>query len=120
MAKSKTKTDTINDPFAMSQALIQQVQEAGLGSMHLLGTEWFEKMADINSELVSFIADRISKDVETQHTLLHCTSTEEFQKAQLAFIEEAHAQYTVETGKLVQMGLDMLPLMTKGSKGTPV
>lgn len=120
MAKSKKETDLGTDPVAVGQALMQQVDEAGLGPMRWMGTNWFEKMADINSELASFVAGRIQEDVKTQHELLHCTSTEEFQKAQFAFLEKAYQQYTAETGKLVQMGMDMLPITTKNTKDTPL
>lgn len=120
MAKSKKDTETSNDPVAMGQAFMQQVEDAGLGPMRWMGTEWFEKMAEMNTELASFVADRIREDAKTQHALLHCKSAEEFQKAQLAFMEKAYEQYTAETGKLVQMGLDMLPMTKKDTKDTPV
>jgi hypothetical protein len=120
MAKSKNDTDTITDPLAIGQALMQQAEDAGLGPMRWLGTAWFEKVADMNTELASFVADRIREDVETQHALLHSKSAEDFQKAQQAFMEKAFAQYSEETGKLVQMGLDMLPITTKNTKDTPL
>ena len=120
MAKSKTDTDMSTDPMAMGKAMMQQMEDAGFGPMRWLGTSWFEKMADMNSELASFITERVREDAQTQQELLQCKSPEEFQKAQYAFMEKAYAQYSAETGKLVRMGLDMLPVGAKGTKHTPV
>ncbi len=120
MAKSKQDTNTSKDPVAIGQEFMQQFEDAGLGPMRWMGTAWFEAMADMNSELVAFVADRIKEDVKTQHELLHCKSAEELRKAQLAFIEKAHKQYTEETGKIVKMGLDMLPTAIKNTKDTPL
>ncbi len=120
MAKSKQDTNASTDPVAMGQALMQQVEDAGLGPLRWLGTAWFEKMADMNSEVVSFVADRIREDVKTQHELLHCKTAEDLQKAQVAFLEKAYTQYTEETGKLLKMGMDMLPGGKDDTKNTPI
>ncbi len=120
MAKSKNETTISDDPVALGQAFLQQFEDAGLGPMRWMGTSWLEAMADLNSEVVSFLADRIREDVKTQHELLHCKSAEELQKAQFAFLEKAHQQYTAETGKLVKMGLDMFPGKIKYTKDTPL
>ena len=120
MAKSKNETSTQEDPVAMGRAFVQQFEDAGFGPMNWMGTRWFEAMADMNSELMTFIAARISEDVKTQHELLHCKSAEELQKAQLAFLEKAQNQYMDETGKLVQMSHDLLPKTAGGTKHTPI
>jgi hypothetical protein len=120
MAKSTKQTPNTNDPAALGQAFLKQFEDAGLGSMNWMGTNWFEAMAEMNSEVMSFIAARISEDAKTQQELLQCKSAEELQKAQLAFLEKAQEQYKNETGKLVKMGLDMLPNAGKGTKHTPV
>lgn len=120
MVKSKKETEVSNDPFAMGQAFMKQAEESGLGPMRLLCTAWFEKMADMNTELASFVADRVREDVKTQHEMLHCKSTDDLRKAQFAFMEKAYAQYTAETGKLVQLGLDFLPITNKETKDIPL
>ena len=120
MAKSTKQTSTTNDPAALGQAFLKQFEDAGLGSMNWMGTNGFEAMADMNSEVMSFIAARISEDAKAQQELSKCKTAEELQKAQLAFLEKAQEQYTNETGKLVKMGLDMLPNARKGTKHTPV
>ena len=119
MAKSKQQ-QTAGDDAATGQHFMQQLEDAGLGPLRWMGTAWFDAVADINNEVVSFVADRIKEDVKTQHEMLHCKSPEELQKAQLAFLEKAYKQYTAETGKLVKMGLDMMPKAGKGTKHTPV
>ncbi len=120
MAKSKNETSASEDPVALGQAFLQQFEEAGLGPLRWMGTAWLEAMADMNSEVVNFVAERIREDAKTQHELLHCKSAEELQKAQVAFFEKAYQQYTAETGKLVKMSLDMLPTAMKDTKHTPV
>jgi hypothetical protein len=120
MATSKKETTSSEDPVALGQAFLQQFEDAGLGPLRWMGTAWFEAMADMNSELVTFVSDRIKEDVKTQHKLLHCKSAEELQKAQVAFLEKAYQQYTDETGKLVKMGLDMLPSAMTDTKDTPI
>lgn len=120
MANSKKETSASEDPVAIGQAFLQQFEDAGLGPMRWMGTTWFEAMADLNSEVVSFVAERIKEDVKTQHTLLHCKSAEELHKAQVAFLEKAYQQYTDETGKLVKMSLNMFPTAMKDTKDTPL
>lgn len=120
MAKSKQDKTSSDDPVSVGQAFLKQFEEAGFGSLNWMGTSWFEAMADMNSEVLSFIAQRISEDVKAQHELLHCKSAEELHKAQLAFLEKAQKQYMNETGKLVKMGLDMLPKAAPTTKHTPV
>jgi hypothetical protein len=120
MTKSKQDTHASDAPNVMGQAFLKQFEDAGLGPMRWMGTAWLDAIADMNSELVTFVADRIQEDVKTQHALLHCKSAEDLQKAQLAFLEKAYQQYTDETGKLVKMGLDMLPNAQAETKDTPV
>lgn len=123
MAKSQQETaanDVGKDPVAMGQALMKQVEDAGLGPMRWMGTAWLEKMAEMNSEVASFVANRIREDVKTQHALLHCRTAQDLQKEQVAFLEKAFAQYTDETGKLIKMGMDMLPDGKSDTKDTPV
>jgi hypothetical protein len=120
MAKSKQDPNATEDPVAIGQAFLKQFEDAGFGPMRWMGTEWFEAMANVNNELMTFVADRIKEDVKTQQELLNCKSAEELQKAQLAFLDKAQKQYTDETGKLVKMSLDMLPTAIKGTKGTPL
>ncbi len=118
MANSKKETE--ESAAQVGTAFMRQFEDAGLGSLRWMGTAWVEAMADMNSEIVSFVADRIKEDVKTQHEMLHCKSAEDLQAAQVAFLEKAYAQYTAETGKLIKMSFDMLPGGAAGTKHTPV
>lgn len=107
----KTK-DTTDD------TAIKTLQDAGFGPMAWLGTAAIEAMSEMTSEVTSFIADRISEDVKTQHALLHCESLTELQQKQMEFMERAYVQYTVETGKLLEMSTSLFP--SSKVKSTPL
>lgn len=119
MAKSTQQADAQTAQSA-GETTMKFLEDAGLGPMSWMGTAWLETMADMNSEVISFLADRIKEDVQTQHKLLHCTRPEDAQKAQLEFLEKAYVQYTVETGKLLKMSMDLLPGGLKNAKSTPL
>ncbi len=120
MTKKPQKTEAIDSATATGAAVMQQLEDAGLGPLHWMGTAWFEKMSDMNNQILGFMAERIKEDVETQQALLQCKGAEDLQRTQLAFMEKAHAQYTDETGKLIKMGMDMVPVTPKTTKHTPV
>ncbi|WP_425043791.1 phasin family protein [Primorskyibacter sp. S87] len=88
---------------AISEAMAQ-FQKLGMSSMNRMGAEWMEQMSDMGSEVLSFVADRVRKDVELQHKIMHCTDPAELHRIQAEFWQEAIEQYSAETGKLVEMG----------------
>jgi hypothetical protein len=120
MAKKTQETSISDQALATGDAVMQQMEDAGLGPLRWLGTTWFEAMADLNSEVASFVADRVKEDVKTQHKILHCKNATEMREVQLDFLEKAYAQYTAETGKLIKMSLDMLPGTKSETKDTPL
>ena len=120
MVKKTQESQPKDSAAAAGEAVMRQLDDAGLGSLRWMGTAWFEAMADMNSEVTSFVANRIKEDVKTQHKLLHCSDAQELQKAQLEFLEKAYEQYTAETGKLIKMGMDMLPASMASTKHTPL
>ncbi len=67
------------------------------------GTVWFERVADLGSEITAFVADRIKEDVQTRHALLHCKSLTEVQHVQAEFFQKAFDQYRTKTAQLVEM-----------------
>jgi hypothetical protein len=83
---------------------IAQFQEAGFGNMVGLSAAWFEALGDMSAEVVSFVADRIKKDVKVQHEIMHCKDLSEIQQIQSQFLQKAMDQYQSETGKLIEMG----------------
>lgn len=120
MAKKKQDTSLTADAFASGEELVQQMEQVALGPLRWLGTNWIEAMAELNSEVVSFVAERIKEDVKTQHKILHCKNAAEVREAQLEFLEKAYAQYTEETGKLIKMSIDALPDGKSDTKHMPV
>lgn len=68
-----------------------------------MGIPWFERLADLGSEISSFVTERIREDLQTHYTLLHCNSLPEVQKVQAEFLQKAFDQYQAETGKLIKM-----------------
>lgn len=119
MAKTpeKQQESGSEDPL---HAALDTLQDSGLGALTWMGTAWTEAMADLGSEVVSFMAERISEDVKTQHEILHCKTLTELQQAQAAFLERAYVQYTVETGKLIKMGTEAFPQLPTKSKTVPI
>lgn len=78
-----------------------------LASLAWMSTAWIESLGDLGSEVTSFVADRIREDVKTQHAILHCKSLAELQHIQAVFMQRAFEQYTVETGKLIEMSSEI-------------
>lgn len=80
---------------------------ASFGPAAWMNVAWFENMAELGSEITSFVAERIKEDVKTQHALLQCKTLEEVHHVQAQFLQKAFDQYQAETGKLVEMTGDM-------------
>lgn len=120
MAKSdKTENNETLGETAVHLAM-QQLQDAGLGSMSWMGSAWTDAVSEMGSEVLSFMADRVREDVKTQQDLLHCKTPQEVQRVQAEFVEKAVAQYTAETGKLFDMSAALNPFLQGKSKHTPV
>lgn len=97
--QARTGAGAADDPFREMVAF----QTQGLKALTGMNTAWFEAVSDMGSEVMSFLAERIQEDVKTQHQMLHCKDAGELQKIQAEFIQKAIDQYTLETGKLVEM-----------------
>ena len=67
--------DTASPPLSQIPDLISALQP--LVPFAWLSTAWIESLADLGSEVTSFVADRIREDVKTQHAILHCKSLAE-------------------------------------------
>ena len=100
MTKSSKTTE---DAAKSVQDAMTQLQKMGFDSMSWMGTDWMERMSDLGSEVLQFIADRVQQDVDLQHRLLHCRDVNELQKIQAEFVQTAINRYTEETGKLIEM-----------------
>jgi phasin family protein len=99
--KSTTKSQPVDDNPAL--AAIRDMQGAGFASASTMGSAWLEAMSDLGSEVLSFVAERVKEDVQTQHQLLHAKSLTEVQHLQAEFVQKAVDQYSAETGKLVEL-----------------
>ena len=99
MAKQPESNKVEGDAVAPTAKIIEQVEQAGLGPL-----AWLEFLSDFNSEVLSFLAERVKEDVKTQHSILHCKNADEMRHLQAEFLQNAIEQYTAETGKLVEMG----------------
>lgn len=95
---------------------LADLQNAGMGSLSWMGTAWVENMSDMYSEVLSFVAERVKEDVNTQHALLHCKDVAQIQKIQADFIQKALDQYSVETGKLVELNSSFLSAAQNAAK----
>ncbi|PUB15633.1 phasin family protein [Yoonia sediminilitoris] len=115
MAKKTTEST-----LSAGELAIEHLQEVGIRPMTAMGAAWIESMADLNREMIGFVADRIKEDVKVQQQLLHCKRPADFQKVQLAFFEKAYRQYTDQTGKLLKMSMELLPRASGGAKSTPL
>ncbi|MEL6361744.1 MAG: phasin family protein [Pseudomonadota bacterium] len=80
------------------------LQSLRFDTMTSTGAAWLETVAEMGSEVASFVAERIREDVKTQHEILHCNDVNELRQIQMQFMQKALEQYTAETGKLVEMG----------------
>ncbi|PTE21716.1 hypothetical protein C5F48_10940 [Cereibacter changlensis JA139] len=57
----------------------------------------------LGSEALSFLAERIREDFETQQQMLHCRSLPELAQVRARFLQRATDQYTAETGRMADI-----------------
>lgn len=110
--KSKSEDNTTSDANVFG--VMRDLQTAGFGSATMMGTAWVEAMSDLGSEFLSFIADRVKEDVQTQHQILHAKDVTEVQNIQAKFIQKAVDQYSAETGKMVELSKSALAKLPGG------
>ena len=108
MPDKDNMTETPRDPAANAMASLAELQKAGMGSMVWLGKAMAEGMSGLGSEVLKFVAARITEDVKTQHEILHCKDVAQLQHFQARFLQKAIDQYTAETGKLVQLSNELV------------
>lgn len=101
-AKTTTTSKSATDNPALTA--MRGMQGTGFASGSTMGAAWLEAMSDLGSEVLSFVADRVKEDVQTQHQIMHAKSLAEVQHIQAEFVQKAVDQYSAETGKLVELG----------------
>lgn len=109
MAKSSkpATTDAAAASAAVTEALAD-FQRMGLASMSWMNSDWPRKMNEMGSEAMAFVSERIKHDVEFQRCMMECRDIREFQQLQADFLQTAINQYTEETGKMLEMGADVV------------
>ncbi|SEK46406.1 phasin family protein [Roseovarius nanhaiticus] len=89
--------------------LMKAMRDAGLKAMPNAAMPLFEAMSEMGSQMLTFTAERIRKDVETQHALLHAKTFAEIQHLQAQFFQQALEDYIAETSKLMEMSRTLAP-----------
>ena len=84
--------------------LLNGWQAAGLGPLNWLAPNMVERMSDMGSEWLSFVATRVQEDVKLQHALMHAKTPGDVQAVQAKFLQKALDQYSAETGKMMELG----------------
>lgn len=98
--KSRTRTETENNP---SMDALAQLQQAGFGNLVGMSAAWMEALGEMGSEMLNFMSERIKEDVKTQNEILQCKNAADLQHIQAQFVQKAMDQYHDETGKLIEM-----------------
>ncbi|WP_299693372.1 phasin family protein [uncultured Tateyamaria sp.] len=115
-------TDATPVPGSVAPAmapLLLAWQAAGLGPLVWLAPTVVERMSDMGSAWLTFVADRVQQDVALQHGLLHAQSPADVQALQLDFLRKAVAQYSAETDKMLELGTHLFdPAIPDTGTGT--
>jgi len=98
----KPQTAQKDATAAMSEAMAQ-FQKMGFDTMSAMSGGWMQKMNELNTEILHFIAERMQKDLEFQQRLMQCRDPKELHALQTEFIQTMIDRYTEETGKLIDM-----------------
>jgi hypothetical protein len=67
------------------------------------GAAWSEALAELGSEMLHFVAERVQEDVAVQQRLIGAANLEEVRHIQAEFVQKAIDQYAAETGRIVEM-----------------
>ncbi|MSU91655.1 hypothetical protein GE300_18915 [Rhodobacteraceae bacterium 2CG4] len=105
--KAAPETPAIPDPLTAFAAM-EGLRDSSLRTLSLLGTNWMYNISGFTTEVAQFLSDRVQQDFRLQHQLMHCNDMDELRRVQADFVRDALDQYMAETGKLVQLGGDMM------------
>lgn len=108
MSKDKKATDPMAEAQQAAMAAMSDWQKAGFGSLGWAGTDWVKSLGDMNGEVMRFVSDRIEKDVSIQQKIMQAKDITQLQGIQSEFLRDAFDQYAAETGKLIEMGNEMM------------
>jgi hypothetical protein len=68
-----------------------------------VGTAAVQAWAEMGTEAVRFVRDRLQQDIKTQQAMLACTSLEEMRQVQSEFFTAAQEQYAAEAVKMLDL-----------------
>lgn len=95
MSANTTKTE--------ESAPIRPSDLATMGLPITVGTAAIQTWAEIGTEAVRFVWERLHQDLKTQQAMLACTSLNEMRKIQTEFFTAAREQYAVEAVKMLDL-----------------
>ena len=96
---------------AAAEAAALQVaarQQDAVQGARTVGSAVFEGLARAQRQVADFVADRIRQDIETQSELLACRTLDDVREVQSRFFRRAMDQYAAETGRLMQLGSEVV------------
>ncbi len=99
--KKPNKTPEATNPMA---SMLEAMQGTKFPTASGAGSEWIESMADVGSNVLSFMAARIEQDVQTQQALMKAKDVTEFQHIQAQYFQRMMDDYAAETAKLMKFG----------------
>ncbi len=99
-----TKTDKPQETPNPMASMLEAMQGAKFPNASGFGSEWIESMADVGSNVLSFMASRIEQDVQTQHALMKAKDVTEVQHIQSQYFQRMMDDYAAETAKLMKFG----------------
>lgn len=76
---------------------------AASGLPMAVGALAVQAWADMGTEAVRFVCDRLEQDFKTQQAMLACASMDDLRKIQTAFFAAAREQYAAETVRLLDL-----------------
>ena len=68
---------------------------------------YYNGAAKLNQEMMSFVNDRVRKDIETATTFMSSKTSEEAFHTQAEFVEQAIRDYADEASKILHMAADV-------------
>ena len=108
MPKTTKETVAADEMSGQAADVLKQMMASRPGDFGPVYTALMEGAADIGAEVVQFVAARIAEDVQTQHEIIHCRNPADLVHIQMRFLQRAFEQYSAETGKLVNLGNEVL------------
>ncbi|MEL6643859.1 MAG: phasin family protein [Pseudomonadota bacterium] len=95
---------------------LTDLQAAGFGTLAAMGSAFAGALNEMGSEAVGFMARRLEHDLETQRRIFACTDLDALRAVQVEFVERSLAQYSDETGRLLEIGDRMVKTAVERSQ----